>query len=79
MVLTSVILPPPSDIAASAFFIIVGVIVLASAAPPAIRLEFLRKVRRLIESGTERQACFTAGAATVQDVLVNLFMSDPLD
>ena len=76
MVFTSVILPPGA-VAARAFFIIVGATVVASAAPPAIRLEFLRNARREIASGTERQGCFTAGASTVQEVLVNFLMSTP--
>ncbi len=79
MVLTCSILPPGvAEVAASAFFIITGVTVVASAAPPAIRLEFLRKVRRFITPGIALRVLQAVVWLTVQDFLVNFFMSLPL-
>ena len=76
MVLTSSILPPAAT-AASAFFIITGDTVVASAAPPAIRLEFLKKVRRLIAPGTDLQGLAAFDLSILDDDLINFFMCFP--
>jgi hypothetical protein len=49
----------------------------ASAAPPAIRLEFLKKVRREIASGRALPGLTAVSLATALDVLVSFFMIYP--